>query len=352
MRSALAGLLLLGACFSKPEPFTATVDAPSPFDARVTTDANFMFTTSGRFAMGATSVAEADAHCNAAAVAGGLPGHYLAWLSTSTALAKTRIQMTGARGWVRTDGRPFARTPNEIAAGKIFYPPRLDENGTDLVNLGLNSRVATGTDSDLSQAADNCVNFTGPGMIRVGAFDAVWPFWTAMESLDCTEVTHLYCFGVDRAFDLPTVAPAGKLAFVTTMAYSPTSLADADGVCTTEGGGGLYRALIAPTDATARSRVTSTGPYYRPDGMIVSVDLTTFIAPISQTRAGVYQQKSVWFGAPDSTTNGNQSLNCGNWTGAGTSPHLGDSSRTDDSMFSTGGMNSCGSAHRVYCIEN
>ena len=51
----------------------------------------------------------ADALCAQRAEAGGLPSNtYVAWLSTSTVDAKTRL--AGARGWVRPDGLPFADT--------------------------------------------------------------------------------------------------------------------------------------------------------------------------------------------------------------------------------------------------
>src|SRR5262245_12432676 len=65
-------------------------------------------------------LAGADAICQATADQAGLPGTYIAWLSTTTTNAVDRL--AGSRGWVRTDGVPFADTPADIAAGRIFAP--------------------------------------------------------------------------------------------------------------------------------------------------------------------------------------------------------------------------------------
>src|SRR5215211_2458302 len=103
-------------------------------------DANVVFLTSSQVAPGALGgLTGADDLCAQMALSGGLDGRYVAWLSTPTEHAIDRL--AGARGWVRRDGLPFADTTSDIAAGKIFYPPSLDEAGTETY-----ARVATGTD--------------------------------------------------------------------------------------------------------------------------------------------------------------------------------------------------------------
>jgi hypothetical protein len=54
-----------------------------------------------------------DALCNAEAADAGLPGTYVAYLSTSAVDAIDRIG--GSRGWVRPDGRPFVDRPEDLA---------------------------------------------------------------------------------------------------------------------------------------------------------------------------------------------------------------------------------------------
>lgn len=61
-----------------------------------------------------------DGYCSSVAADAGLPGQYLAWLSTTTTNAISKLG--GANGWVRTDGRPSANTQADLAAGRIFYP--------------------------------------------------------------------------------------------------------------------------------------------------------------------------------------------------------------------------------------
>src|SRR5213592_2896892 len=91
----------------------------------VPTDANYVFVTSTTHAPDELGPADADRICNARAQAAGLPGTYVAWLSSSTEPARDRLG--SARGWVRLDGLPFTDTLADLAAGKVFYPVGLDE---------------------------------------------------------------------------------------------------------------------------------------------------------------------------------------------------------------------------------
>ena len=103
-----------------------------------------MFVTSQKYPPRFQPLENADAKCNDAATAGGLPGEYRAWLSTAAIYARDRL--AGARGWVRRDGSPFADTVDDLVAGKIFNPPLLDEFGNE-VRSGIDDFVATGTDA-------------------------------------------------------------------------------------------------------------------------------------------------------------------------------------------------------------
>ena len=110
------------------------------------------------------SIAGADIVCNQAAGAAHLPGNYVAWLSDSTTNAIDRL--TGSRGWVRADGKPFVDTPADLIAGKIFYPLDVDEHGTALPP---NTKVATGTLANGTRQGNDCNNYQALGSIEEGA---------------------------------------------------------------------------------------------------------------------------------------------------------------------------------------
>lgn len=66
--------------------------------------ANYVFVTSATFAASAFAPDAVDRECNALAGAAGLPGHYVAWVSTSTQNARDRLG--AARGWFAPMGYP------------------------------------------------------------------------------------------------------------------------------------------------------------------------------------------------------------------------------------------------------
>src|SRR5206468_3194505 len=96
------------------QPSIAPVPEPS---ARVCHPAgephpNYAFVTSQRVPTRFQPLEVADSRCNDAAAAAGLPGEYRAWLSTAAHYARDRL--AGARGWIRTDGAPFADTVDDL----------------------------------------------------------------------------------------------------------------------------------------------------------------------------------------------------------------------------------------------
>ena len=115
--------------------------------------------------------AAADGICNARAQAAGLPGSYVAWLSTSTANAKDRLGTS--RGWVRTDGLPFVDTVADLVAGKVLYPPRANESGSVATTQIV---VLTGTQGNgTAQAGLTCADWdsnAGGMEVELGFSDA------------------------------------------------------------------------------------------------------------------------------------------------------------------------------------
>src|SRR5262245_25674027 len=90
-----------------------------------------MFVTSTRQTSGSLGgLTGADALCQARAEEAGVGGTSVAWLSSTQADAIDRI--AAGSGWVRRDGLPVVQSTADLTLGRIWYPPRLDEQGTDL----------------------------------------------------------------------------------------------------------------------------------------------------------------------------------------------------------------------------
>src|SRR5690606_14074885 len=138
----------------------------------------------------------ADRICADRAAAAGLPGTYVAWLSTRTVDARDRL--AGARGWVRPDGRPFADTVEDLVAGRIFYAPSVTEMGEELEEV---AGVFTATSAEGTLEGNTCQDFTGAegGGLYGGYAQATTRMFTrAIAFAQCTSDAHLYCFGIDH----------------------------------------------------------------------------------------------------------------------------------------------------------
>jgi hypothetical protein len=114
-----------------------------------------------------------DAWCNELAAAVPLPGTYVAWLSAMGFDAETRVRATNARGWSRPDGMPFADTIDDIVAGNVLYPLRLDETGSD-VSTVFDERIATGT---IATGAD-AFGSIAPGSPHHRRWRRRWAAWS------------------------------------------------------------------------------------------------------------------------------------------------------------------------------
>lgn len=310
--------------------------------------ANFVFETSValRMPFGATAAASqaaADGLCAARAAAAGLPGRYVAWLSTSTVDAVTKLG--GANGWVRTDGRPFARTRADLLAGKIFYPLAFDENGGDAGQATLFS-TATGTAADgTALAGGTCGDWTSTAgsTSGLGVASGGSKAWTAAPyALSCAGPFPVYCF--ETAFDHPVTATAtGRLAFVSKKTFKPgpgKTRADADAICQSEAqAAGLpgpftdYLALLAVAGERPIARFsTASGslPWVRPDGVLIvaqasdMVSAAPLMAPIDVAADGTYWPGGfTWTGAGADNLAGDPSSTCGDWSSTANSGNGG-----------------------------
>ena len=303
--------------------------------------ANIVFTTSTTQTPALGGLSGADALCAQRAAAAKLPGTYKAWLSTSTVNAIDRLG--SASGWVRTDGKPVSNSVADIAHGKLFYPPRLDEFGKD---LGADPVVMTGTwvDGTLTSypGYTTCGDFTSavndPNSELIGgSASASSEMFTDYFAMYCDQDARIYCFSIDRQVQLAPTPVTGRHAFVTAGNWIPGGgITSADTLCRQEASDanlpGTYKALLAPTGASAASRFNTNGlPWIRADGIPLMptaaafFSATLFDVPPNVTADGFvyYGNDGVWGGAATMTTPGKDETNCVNWTSNSASASAG-----------------------------
>jgi hypothetical protein len=293
---------------------------------------NYMFTTSTVQNAALGGLKGADDLCAARAAAGKLSGTYVAWLSTASASAVSRLK--GASGWIRPgDSMPVLNNIEDIAKDKFFYPPRMDELGRD---LGEGPEVMTATNVDgtpsIGPAETTCGDFTSgvavPNLYVLGGLaSANSSMFTSLFGLPCDQVVRLYCFGIDRQAQVVASGPMARFAFMTKADWTPGGgIGTADALCQQEasaaGLAGTYRALLAPSGSTIASRfVTSGYTWARVDGtpLATSAELffqgTTFGVPPNLSADGsvYYGNEDLWTGAVTPSTVGTAASTCGDW---------------------------------------
>jgi hypothetical protein len=314
-RDCLAGRACVAGTCRSPDGADGAADVP-----------NYLFVTSATVSTGLQSLDTADALCANSATAAHLSGQFRAWLSTRTSDARDRLQ--GARGWIRPDGSPFADTVADIAAGRIFNPPSLDENGV----RASGAVVITGTGvNGRADAVQNCGDWTegATGKALAGTTDGTTGVWTAFTTIACGTEAHIYCFGVDRVATVAPPTPQGKLAFLSDEPFAVGGgLTAADAQCQGEadaaGLAGAFRALLASSGTAASSRVGANGGvvWSRLDGVALNAggagtffDAGTMLAPLNVTSRKNYMDARVFTGAAKPDVPGSDAQTCGNWVG-------------------------------------
>jgi len=308
--------------------------------------------------------ANADKHCSQLAAQVGLPsGTYVAWVSTSTVNARDKLGK--ARGWVRTDGLPFADTVDGLVAGQIFYPLRVDENGKGLAQ---NTRVATGTNPDGTAAALSCADWTdGSGSYFAGDAAAGTRDWTGRNQATCSEKARFYCFQVDNVAEVTPgpIPAAARRVFTSAKPFTPGGgLASADAQCAADaqaaGLAGSYLALLATDKSTAASRVTADSrAWYRPDGVkvaepkaLLGKGFDDLLAPPNVTADGAtYHAGTAWTGDSNPSQTPPNQLTCADWTKIDGPTFQGNDGPTDSTWFG-GALTSCADTeNRLRCVE-
>ena len=316
---------------------------------------SYMFVSSSTLVPGQLGgIAGADSECQRLASKASLPGSYRAWISTAGNNAKTRMS---AGGWVRTDGRPFAKNLATLAttgSQTVYYPPRLDEMGNDLGNNHL--YVATGGMADGSALDSQCSDYTSTsGDLYVGDAATGSNYWAMRElhSGGCGRAYHLYCFrGDGLVADVVPPSQPGRRIFVSAQAFVPGGSLGADQMCQSEAAAAnlananQFLAFIATSTTPAMKRIRASGlPWKRADDVFVVRQITDFAngklmaTPGLVANGSLYTNVQVWTGAGDPTVIGSET--CQDWTaGLATSKGIiGDGATTvAPDWFSFGGL--------------
>lgn len=329
----------------------------SEIDAGPPEEPNTVFVTSTQHTGALGGLEGADAICNERSAAAGLSGRYLAWLSTSAVDARERL--AGARGWVRTDGLPFADSVEDLLAGRIFYPASRDENQNRLGGY-----VMTGTRADgrFDSANGDCGGFSQEsGSVLVGHSEGGHQLFTAHVPFGCQSDFALLCFGVDRIARVQPARDTGRIAFVTRGRLRGTAGAAAfDAMCAQEaseaGHAGTFLAAIATTTTAIRDRMDTDGPpWVRADGIRlvnsageINTDVNALLAPIQYPVDGETPvDEDVWTGAMGFD---GVNPNCGDWADGTEGGTVGRSSAAGREAVAHNGS-SCGELRPVYCFE-
>jgi hypothetical protein len=294
----------------------------------------------GAFAPGGNANAFADNECQTLAQAAGLVGNgpgrnpeFRAWLSTVVVggpAVNAVSRFTGSSGWIRPrDYKPVMNGTGDLASSKIWYPPRIAQDGTD---LGPDIQIWTGTDLNGMYTGQACVNpqtgipwgNVGP-LATIGLSSANGSPITQFVDASCGINRHFLCMGVGRNTSVGAPPAGGKLAFTTEGTWQPaaaTGINGADAMCTTEAASaglpGTYKALLAPNGSTAMGRFNMTNrPWVRVGDR----------QPITTLEATMYSANTTVLDvAPNATANGNRLGNVEIWTGAASLTAIADSS--------------------------
>ncbi len=379
--SGLFILLSLSACSEIQVP-AGNSDAGIPADATVGLDVdamvdvcpigaicdvgtNYAFVTSRKQTPGSLGgLMGADEICNNAASMAGLPeNNYVAWLSTSSSNAITRLG--DASGWIRTDRRPFTLTVSDLLDGKILYPLHLDEFGNAITG---SPDVITGTSPDgLAGTAGDCGDWedeSSENSPETGAAVSAGNEWTAgVLSRSCNAMTRIYCFGTNfqTALELPQVE--GRLAWVSSgITNGLSGIAQLNRKCTSDADlaslDGDYAAFVATDGNAAAAQFNiENATWVRPDGVVIWAKASDIgsSSPLAPIRLGLDGEVTdftlVWTGAKNPGVSPAPSENCENWQATNSKGHVGQPSNVGTTFFQLPAKKNCIKEEAVYCLE-
>lgn len=343
-----------GSTSASAETTSGTTTGPSPDEV------NYIFVTSTVHRANFGGVEAGDQICNERADAAGLPGQFIAWLSTSQVSAVDRV--AGARGWYRPDGLPFADTPAELLIGN-WYPPVLDEYGDVVPDV---TRTFTGTriDGSWDENTGSCADWTDDSTAastRVGMPSGGNAEWVTFGTYLCdADDMRLTCMGISHDAPIDLEPARGRRGFVALPASVGGGVGAMDALCQSQadanGHPGSYLALIATSTVTASSRFDLTGPtWVRADGAKIWADAADMpsgrmLAPMIFDAAGNLATHLAWNGAPTPVDMGALDTTCDDWTSTTGMTLSGRTTHTGEYAFGRVDRD-CGDAGAVYCLE-
>jgi hypothetical protein len=182
-------VLCLGAGCRGPESlsqeFETANPSPSPSQDLV------MFVTSTDYSGNLGGISGADSVCNSRALAAGLSGAFVAWISDSSNQAIDRLTSNGPWKW-RNGTTVFANKLG-IPNSEVIAP--FDEFG----NFLSSDNSWTGSESDGTVNPDNCLNWTSSnsGIIGMeGDFGPGVGLWSKKGTGTCDNLRKLICFQI------------------------------------------------------------------------------------------------------------------------------------------------------------
>ena len=306
------------------------------------------------------SLAAADAICMGRAASRQLPGNFVAYLSSSTVDAQTRLG--SARGWQRLDGRVVADTVSDLANGNITYPIAIDDLGNDIASGPYpNSNLVLTATSGGAYDGSDCAGFqSGAGNVTFGVAGEGHGAWSKRVVQTCTTPGFLYCLQTDHDVQVsPPVVP-GRLAFVTAGMFTPSSgISAADALCAAEamaaGRTGTFLALLPVAGAPAANRFDATkGPWVRSDGVPLADSGDALLGAGGLVLLDRTAQDAV---VDDYTITGNDAPSfftagedCSAWTSTTSGNNWGYTAGAGGWMFNETTAD-CTTPHPIYCLE-
>ncbi len=335
---------------------------------------NLMFVTANGSYTGALGgLAGANSICDGAGTAAGLPGPFIAFLSSSTQPMSARLP-SGDTRWVRPDGELIAASQAQLLNGQLSSPILLDENGAVVATTNTAS-AWTGTFPGGSASANTCTDWTSTATSGTPGI----PTTTATSSIaasfgGCTIQHHLYCMQTGgRVVSVPPPIPADAVYMFTShmVGTGGIGIAAMDAACNNEAHAaalpGNYVALVSTSSVTALTRAVLYGTLTRPDGWIIgrhssTSSVLTFgqmvnTAAVEAGRAWV-PYTSTWNGMAGNASGSQQT--CTNWTNSTSSVtgSIGDPTSVAQAgtlagNWAWGGNSSgtCSTSYRWVCIQ-